>query len=363
MRFVDEYRNREAALKIAGQIARMVTRPWSIMEICGGQTHAILRFGIDQLLPEGVGLLHGPGCPVCVTAIETIDRAIALAARPGVTFCTYGDMLRVPGSRGDLWGAKAAGGDVRLVYSPLDALRLARENPGREIVFFAIGFETTAPASAAAAIQARREGLRNFSLLAAHVLVPPALDAILADPAARVQGILAAGHVCTVTGWRAYEPLSARRRVPIVVTGFEPIDLLRGIRQCIAQLEAGRCEVENAYERAVRPDGNGAARRLVEEVFEVTDRRWRGMGVIAQSGLALNAAYAGFDAERRFELTGAPARESGECLSGAVLRGTIKPSDCPAFGVRCTPDRPLGATMVSSEGACAAYFKYARPHA
>ncbi|MCE5228579.1 hydrogenase formation protein HypD [bacterium] len=363
MRFLDEYRNRDAALKLAGEIARIVTRPWSIMEICGGQTHAILRFGIDQLIPAGVALLHGPGCPVCVTAIETIDAAIKLASRPNIIFCSYGDMLRVPGSRGDLIGARAAGGDVRLVYSPLDALRIARENTRREIVFFAIGFETTAPASAAAAIQARRENLANFSMLVAHVLVPPALEAILSDPAAGVQGILAAGHVCTVTGWRLYEPIAARRRVPIVVTGFEPIDLLRGIHRCAAQLEAGRFEVENAYERAVRPDGNPAARHMIDEVFEVTDRRWRGMGAIPSSGLALNDAYSGFDAGRRFELRIAPSTESDACMSGAILRGAAKPSECPAFGGSCTPDHPLGATMVSSEGACAAYFKYARSNA
>lgn len=361
MQFLDEYRNPDAALKIAAEIARITTRPWSIMEICGGQTHSILRFGIDQLIPPGVTLLHGPGCPVCVTAIETIDGAIELASRPNIVFCSYGDMLRVPGSRGDLMSARAAGGDVRLVYSPLDALRIARENPGREIVFFAIGFETTAPASAAAAIQARRANVRNFSMLPALVLVPPALETILSDPAARVQGILAAGHVCTVTGWRLYEPLNARHRVPIVVTGFEPIDLLRGIHQCIAQLEAGRFEVENAYERAVRPDGNPAALRMIEEVFEVVDRRWRGMGEIPASGLAMNDAYSDFDAARRFDLSAAPAHESDACVSGAVLRGAIKPSNCPAFGGICTPDHPLGATMVSSEGACAAYFKYARP--
>jgi hydrogenase expression/formation protein HypD len=360
MKFVDEYRDARAVAELARAIARRVTRPWTLMEVCGGQTHAIVRFGLDELLPAGVTLVHGPGCPVCVTPVELIDKALTLAARPEVTFCSFGDMLRVPGTRQDLLSVKAAGGDVRIVYSPLDAVKLARVLPDRQVVFFAVGFETTAPANALAVLQARQLGLTNFSLLVSHVRVPPALEAILTAPGNRVQGFLAAGHVCTVMGCAEYHPLAARYRVPIVVTGFEPVDVLRGVCQCLEQLEAGRAEVENAYGRAVREHGNPAARALVDEVFEVVDRAWRGLGRIPRSGWGLRDKFAAFDAERRFGLTGGAVEESTECRSGLVLQGALKPPECPAFGTRCTPEHPLGATMVSSEGACAAYYRYRR---
>jgi hydrogenase expression/formation protein HypD len=360
MKFVDEYRDARAVAELARAIARRVTRPWTLMEVCGGQTHAIVRFGLDELLPAGVTLVHGPGCPVCVTPVELIDKALDLAARPGVTFCSFGDMLRVPGSRRDLLSVKADGGDVRIVYSPLDAVKVARARPDRQVVFFAVGFETTAPANALAVLQARQLGLKNFSLLVSHVRVPPALEAILTAPGNRVQGFLAAGHVCTVMGCAEYHPLAARYRVPIVVTGFEPVDVLRGVCQCLEQLESGRAEVENAYGRAVRDHGNPAARALVDEVFEVVDRAWRGLGVIPSSGWGLREKFAAFDAERRFGLDGGAVEESTECRSGLVLQGALKPTECPAFGTRCTPEHPLGATMVSSEGACAAYYRYRR---
>jgi hydrogenase expression/formation protein HypD len=361
MRFVDEYRDAGRARDCAAVIARTVTRRWTIMEVCGGQTHAIVKFGIDALLPPNLTLVHGPGCPVCVTPLELIDKAIAIAAAPGVVFCSFGDMLRVPGSRTDLLTAKAAGADVRIVYSPLDALRVAREQPDRQVVFFAVGFETTAPPNALAVLQAHRAGLRNFSVLVSHVLVPPAIEALLASPDRRVQGFLAAGHVCTVMGCAEYEPIAARHRVPIVVTGFEPLDILGGIDRCVRQLEAGRAEVENQYARAVRREGNRPAQALLREVFRVIDRKWRGIGVIPQSGFGLADAYAAYDAERRFGVTEYRAEEPSECVSGRVLQGAIKPADCPAFGTRCTPDHPLGATMVSNEGACAAYYRYRRP--
>lgn len=360
MKFVDEYRDARRVNELAGAIARRVTRPWTIMEVCGGQTHAIVRFGLDELLPPGVTLVHGPGCPVCVTPLELIDKAIALAARPEVTFCSFGDMLRVPGSRRDLLSVKAAGGDVRIVYSPLDAVKLARARPDRQVVFFAVGFETTAPANALAVFQARQHGLTNFSALVSHVLVPPAIEAILASPQNRVRGFLAAGHVCTVMGCAEYFPLAARHRVPIVVTGFEPVDVLRGIHMCLSQLEAGRAEVENAYGRAVRPEGNPAAQALVRQVFQVVDRKWRGLGLIPRSGWGLREEFAAFDAERRFGLSDYTAEEPAACLSGLVLQGVKKPHECPAFGTDCTPEHPLGATMVSSEGACAAYYRYRR---
>lgn len=355
---LEAYRDAETARRVASAITRQVTRPWTLMEVCGGQTHAIVRFGIDELLPKSLSLVHGPGCPVCVTAVEQIDRALAVAGRPGVIFCSYGDMLRVPGSRGDLFSAKAAGADVRMVYSPLDAVKLARAHPDREVVFFAVGFETTAPAHALAVKLARQQGLRNFSLLVSHVLVPPAMQAILGSPENRVQGFLAAGHVCAVMGVEEYVPVARRFRVPIVVTGFEPLDLLHGILCCVRQLESGRAEVENAYQRAVRADGNLPARALMREVFEVITRPWRGIGEIPDSGWGLREEFAEFDAERRFEVQSVTARESEECISGRVLRGLKKPAECPAFGTRCTPEHPLGATMVSSEGACAAYFRY-----
>lgn len=357
MKYVDEYRDAALVHRHAEAIARITTRPWRIMEICGGQTHAIVRYGIDQLLPAGVTLLHGPGCPVCVTPAETIDTAIAIA-RQGVILCSFGDMLRVPGTEGSLLAAKARGADVRIVYSPLDALRIARATPDRQVVFFAIGFETTAPATAMTVAQAARDGVGNFSLLTAHVLVPPAIAALLSDPATRVQGFLAAGHVCTITGYDAYEPIVRRFRIPMVVTGFEPLDLMQGLYLCIRQLEAGRAELENQYSRSVRRAGNPTALALMREVFAVQPQCWRGMGVIPASGLGLAERYAAYDARRRFgHGTVAPAGPS-ECLSGEVLRGQRKPIGCPAFGTRCTPDHPLGATMVSSEGACAAYYRY-----
>jgi hydrogenase expression/formation protein HypD len=360
VKFVDEYRDGGLARKLADELEAVTTRPWALMEVCGGQTHAIVKFGIDELLPEGVELIHGPGCPVCVTPIELIDKALEIAAKPGVVFCSFGDMLRVPGSHEDLLTVKARGGDVRMVYSPLDAVKLAREHPDREVVFFAVGFETTAPANAMAVFQARQEGLRNFSLLVSHVLVPPAIEAILSAPANRVQGFLAAGHVCTVMGCREYEPLAARFHVPIVVTGFEPLDVLRGIHQCLQQLESGRAEVFNAYARTVRRDGNPAAQRMVREVFQVVDRKWRGIGEIPRSGWGLAPAFAEFDAARRFGVADQTAEEPADCLSGLILQGVRKPHECPAFGTRCTPEHPLGATMVSNEGACAAYYRYRR---
>ena len=360
MKFMDEYRDADAARRFAQALARLTTRPWTIMEVCGGQTHAIVRFGIDQLLPEQVTLVHGPGCPVCVTPVELIDRAIELAARDDVILCSFGDMLRVPGSRGDLARAKAAGGDVRMVYSPLDALALARQHPGRQVVFFAVGFETTAPANAAAVTQARREGIDNFSLLVSHVLVPPAIEAILSAPDNRVQGFLAAGHVCTVMGYREYEPIAGGHGVPIVVTGFEPLDILQGLCMCVRQLERGEALVENQYTRNVRVDGNEPAVSLMREVFRVIPRKWRGVGEIAASGLGLAEDYLDFDAEARFDLAPGGADEDPECQSGSILRGLTKPHECPAFGSRCTPEHPLGATMVSAEGACAAYYRYRR---
>lgn len=360
MKFVDEYRDADAARRWAERLARLTTRPWTLMEVCGGQTHAILKFGIDELLPKEINLIHGPGCPVCVTPIELIDRAIAIAARPEVIFCSFGDMLRVPGSRCDLLSVKASGGDVRMVYSPLDALRLARDNPDRQVVFFAVGFETTAPATALAVHQAAQQGVANFSLLVSHVLVPPAMETILASPENRVQGFLAAGHVCAVMGYREYEPIARRYRIPIVVTGFEPLDILQGIYLCVRQLEEGRAEVENQYTRVVGLDGNRHAQAIFREVFHVAPRHWRGMGEIPQSGLALNERYAAFDAERRFPREEERGQELPECIAGLILQGVRKPYDCPIFGTVCTPDHPCGAPMVSSEGACAAYYRYRR---
>jgi len=360
MKYLDEYRDAEAAQKYARELARVTTRPWAIMEVCGGQTHAIVKFGLDELLPRPITLIHGPGCPVCVTPLELIDKALEIAARPELIFCSFGDMLRVPGSTTDLLCVKAAGGDVRIVYSPVDAVELAAENPAKEVVFFAVGFETTAPATAMAVYQAAQRGLKNFSLLVSHVLVPPALEAILRAPDCRVQGFLAAGHVCTVMGFEEYVPIAAKYHVPIVVTGFEPLDILQGVLMCVEQLESGRAEVENQYTRSVRREGNRPAQQLIREVFRVTPRKWRGIGEIPQSGLGLHPAYAAFDAERKFGVAGLRVEEPTECLSGLVLQGKIKPNECPAFGTRCTPEHPLGATMVSSEGACAAYYRYRR---
>ncbi len=360
MKYMAEYRDGATAERYVRAIHAVVTRPWRIMEVCGGQTHAIVRFGLDAMLPPGITLIHGPGCPVCVTPVEAVERALALAARPEITFCSFGDMLRVPGATRSLLDVKAAGGDVRVVYSPLDAVRLAQGRPDREVVFFAVGFETTAPANAMAVLEARRLGLRNFSLLVSHVLVPPAMEAILASPQRRVDGFLAAGHVCTVMGYEEYHPLAEKYRVPIVVTGFEPLDILQGVLMCIRQLEAGRAEVENQYTRSVTAAGNREAQRAIRAVFEIVSRAWRGIGPIPESGLGLRAAFAAFDADRKFGVPAVTAQESPDCRSGLVLQGVIKPPDCPMFGARCTPDAPLGATMVSSEGACAAYYRYRR---
>jgi hydrogenase expression/formation protein HypD len=363
MKYLDEYRNAEAVARMAAAVRAAVTRPWSIMEICGGQTHAIVRFALDEMLPPQVSLIHGPGCPVCVTPVEMIDKAVAIAGRPEVIFCSFGDMLRVPGSRTDLLTVKSAGGDVRIVYSPMDAVALAQKHPERQVVFFAVGFETTAPANAMAVAHAAKLGLTNFSLLVAQVLVPPAIRAVLQSPDNRVQGFLAAGHVCTITGLDEYRPIAEAYRVPIVVTGFEPLDILQGVLMCVRQLEAGRHEVENQYARSVRPGGNRAALRQMAEVFQAVPRKWRGIGEIPQSGLALREPYAAFDAERRFSVEQITASEPAECIAGEILQGHKKPHDCPAFGVFCTPDRPLGAPMVSSEGACAAYYRYRRRQA
>jgi len=360
MRFLDEYRDADAVRRLADAIGKATTRPWTIMEICGGQTHAIVRFALDEMLPREISLIHGPGCPVCVTPIEILDRAVAIAARPDVTFCSFGDMLRVPGSRRDLFTVKSAGGDVRVVYSPMDAVALAQKRPDRQVVFFAVGFETTAPANAMAVAQAARLGLENFSVLVSHVLVPPAMRAVLDSPANRVQGFLAAGHVCAVTGIEEYRPIATTYRTPIVITGFEPVDILQGVLMCVEQLEAGRCEVENQYARCVRPEGNQAALRQIAEVFQVVPRKWRGIGEIPASGLALRPAYEQFDAAKRFQVADLSADEPAECIAGEILQGRKGPHDCPAFGVRCTPERPLGAPMVSSEGACAAYYRYRR---
>ncbi|MFH5804317.1 hydrogenase formation protein HypD [Alienimonas sp. DA493] len=361
MKFREEYRDPRAAETLRRALRRVTTRPWTVMEVCGGQTHAIARYGLGEMLPPEIELVHGPGCPVCVTPVELLDHAHEIAARPDVIFCSFGDMLRVPGSRGDLFGVKADGGDVRIVYSPLDCLRIARRNTDRTVVFFAVGFETTAPANAMAVRQAQRLGITNFAALVSHVLVPPAMAAILSSPTNRVRGFLGPGHVCSVMGCAEYEGLSRRFDVPVVVTGFEPLDLLEGVFRCVSMLEAGRTGVENRYARAVPEDGNPSARRLLEEVFEVTDRMWRGIGKIPASGLRLAPAYAQFDAAQRFPLRQAAGGESTDCLSGLILQGLKKPPECPEFGTTCTPERPLGATMVSSEGACAAYYHYA-PH-
>jgi hydrogenase expression/formation protein HypD len=362
MKHIDEYRDPALIRRLVGSIEATATRPWTIMEVCGGQTHAILRFGLDQLLPSNISLIHGPGCPVCVTPVELIDHAIAISQCDGVTLCSFGDMLRVPGSDCDLMSAKATGADVKIVYSPLDAVALAEAHPDREFVFFAVGFETTAPTTAMAVYQARQKKLRNFSVLVSHVLVPPAMAAILSSPDNHVQGFLAAGHVCMVMGWQEYLPIAETFRVPIIVTGFEPVDLLNGVLSCIRQLEAGRSGVENQYTRAVRPDGNRVARTLIEEVYEVVDQSWRGLGAIPNSGFALRPAFADFDAAHRFPTRPTTSAPTAACLAGEVLTGRRRPCDCPAFGLQCTPDTPLGAPMVSSEGACAAYYRYRPSH-
>jgi hydrogenase expression/formation protein HypD len=360
MKYLDEYRDGELAQKIAREVHRVTTRPWNIMEVCGGQTHAIVKFGIDELLPKSITLIHGPGCPVCVTPLEIIDQALDIAARPNVIFTSFGDMLRVPGSTTDLLSVKAKGGDVRIVYSPLDAVRLAEQNPAKEVVFFGVGFETTAPATAMAVYQAAHKQIKNFSLLVSHVLVPPAMVALLSSPNCRIQGFLAAGHVCTVMGFEEYFPVAAKYHVPIVVTGFEPLDILQGVLMVVQQLESGRAEVENQYARAVRREGNQPAQKLIREVFRVIPRKWRGVGEIAQSGLGLGEAYTAFDAGKKFGVAEHHVEEPAECISGLVLQGLKKPYECSAFGTKCNPEHPLGATMVSSEGACAAYYRYRR---
>ena len=360
MKYVDEYRDHAVAQKLVAEIKRAVTRPWVLMEVCGGQTHSIVKYGLDYLLPKEVELVHGPGCPVCVTPLEMIDRAHAIARKPDVIFCSFGDMLRVPGSNGDLFQVKAEGCDVRIVYSPLDCLRIATANPDKKIVFFAIGFETTAPANAMAVWQARAQNISNFSVLVSHVMVPPSITGILQSPYNRVQGFLGPGHVCAIMGYREYEPIAARYKVPIVITGFEPLDLLEGTLMTVRQLEQGRAEVENQYARALTEEGNVEAQKMIARVFTIADRSWRGIGIIPKSGYKLSYEFRDYDAERIFEVANIQANEPAICIAGQVLRGLKKPLDCPAFGKECTPQTPLGATMVSAEGACAAYYNYGR---
>ena len=360
MKYLDEYRSESLAQRVVAEIRHTVTRPWVLMEVCGGQTHTIVKYGIDHLLPAEIELVHGPGCPVCVTSLEMIDKAHAIARRPDVIFCSFGDMLRVPGSADDLLILKSRGADVRVVYSPIDCLRIARANPGKRVVFFAIGFETTAPGNAMAVWQANKQGIRNFSVLVSHVLVPPAMASILQSPLNRVQGFLGPGHVCTVMGYREYEPIAERFHVPIVIAGFEPLDILEGVLMTVRQLENGVAEVENQYPRVVERDGNRVAQDLVNQVFEVCDRKWRGVGSIPMSGYKLRNEFRDHDAERLFEVEEIDTQEPAVCISGLVLRGVRKPHDCPAFGKECTPQHPLGATMVSAEGACAAYYAYGR---
>lgn len=361
MKYIDEYRDPVAAQKLIKQINQTTTQPWSLMEICGGQTHSILKFGIDQVLPEQIRLIHGPGCPVCVTPISVIDKALEVAAQPNVIFCSFGDMLRVPGSEHDLFSVKANGANVRMVYSPLDALTLARKHPEKQVVFFAVGFETTAPTDAMAVLQAHRENLNNFSILVSHVLVPPAIEAILSSPQNQVQAFLAAGHVCTVMGYHQYEMIAKKYQTPIVVTGFEPLDILHGILMAVTQLEEGRAEVENQYARAVKREGNLTAQKALEQVFDIDSQAWRGIGEIPQSGFRLKDEFSNFDAEQKFgAIDRTQVQETQQCISGEILQGIKKPHQCPSFGITCTPEKPLGAPMVSSEGACAAYFRYRR---
>jgi hydrogenase expression/formation protein HypD len=360
VKFLTEYRDPKAAEQLAAAIRKKVTHPWTIMEICGGQTHTIVKSGLEDLLPKEITLVHGPGCPVCVTPIELIDKAVAISKRPDAIFCSFGDMLRVRGSAKSLFDAKAEGADVRIVYSPLDALKLAKANPQKQVVFFAVGFETTAPANAMAVWQADHDGVENFSILVSHVLVPPAMEALLSSEQCVVQGFLAAGHVCTIMGFEEYFPIAEKYKVPIVVTGFEPLDLLEGIHMTVSQLEEGRHGVENQYTRAVRREGNRPAQKTISEVFEISARQWRGLGEIPASGLQLRGRFQKYDANRRFPFRGEPAKESAECISGLILQGLKKPRECAAFAVKCTPENPLGAPMVSSEGACAAYYHYGR---
>ena len=358
MKFIDEYRDAESANAFAREIRRITTKPWTIMEICGGQTHAIVKYGIDELLPKKIRLVHGPGCPVCVTPLESLDRAIQLASRDDVIFCSFGDMLRVPGTSKDLLSVKADGGDVRIVYSPLDALEIAKKNSNKKVVFLAVGFETTAPANAMAAYLTKEQNIKNFSLLVSHVLVPPAMEVILASPNNQVQGFLAAGHVCTVMGYKEYEPIAEKYKIPIIVTGFEPLDILQGLYMCIKQLEEGKKNVENQYSRVVLLDGNPVAKDIIKKVFCTVMRKWRGIGEIPNSGYSLNKDYESFDAEKIFDLQDIVVEEPSECISGLVLQGVKEPSECSAFGKLCTPEHPLGALMVSTEGACAAYYRY-----
>jgi hydrogenase expression/formation protein HypD len=358
--YLNEFRDPATAKKLAAAIKSITTQPWSIMEVCGGQTHSIIKYGIDQLLPEQIKLIHGPGCPVCVTPLAYIDKALAIASQPNVIFCSFGDMLRVPGSHHDLLSLKAQGADIRIVYSPMDALTLAKTHPDKQVVFFGVGFETTAPTTALAAYQAKQQRLDNFSLLICHVRVPPVMQALLDSPDNQVQGFLGAGHVCSIMGYHEYLPLSERYKIPIVITGFEPVDILHGLYLCIRQLEENRHQVENEYSRVVKEQGNQPAQQLISQVFDVVDRSWRGLGEIALSGLALNAAYDAWNAEQRFAVTAINTQEPAACRSGEVLQGLIKPVQCAEFGAACTPEHPLGATMVSSEGACAAYYRYRR---
>ncbi len=358
MKYLDEYRDPKLAQQLSAEIHKITTKPHVLMEVCGGQTHAIVKFGIDELLPKDIELVHGPGCPVCVTPLELIDKAVAIASLKDVIFCSFGDMLRVPGSKKDLFAVKAEGGDIRVVYSPLDALKIAQENPEKQVVFFAVGFETTAPGNAMAVYQAKEQNISNFSILVSHVLVPPAMEAVLSSPNNRVQGFLAAGHVCAVMGYWEYGPIAEKYKIPIIVTGFEPLDILQGIYMCVKQLEEGRFEVENQYTRSVNKEGNKPAQTLVEKVFCVAARKWRGVGEIPQSGLCLRDDYKNFDAEIRFDVGDIVTEEDPDCISGLILQGVKKPHECSAFGTKCTPEKPLGATMVSSEGACAAYYRY-----
>ncbi len=360
MKYLDEFRDGKAAKKLSEEIKSIVKKPWQIMEICGGQTHSILKYSLEELLPGEITLIHGPGCPVCVTPIELIEKAIAIAQREDVIFTSFGDMLRVPGSKNDLLSVKAKGGNVKMVYSPLDAVKLAKNNPDKKVVFFAVGFETTAPANAMSVVEAKRKGLKNYSILCSHVLVPPAINALLSSKNNNIQGFLAAGHVCTIMGYHEYFSLSEKFNVPIVVTGFEPIDILQGILLTVKQLEAGMFEVQNQYSRVVNKEGNVAAQKLLKDVFERTDRKWRGIGSIPLSGFKLKHEYIDFDAEKIFQVEDIVTEESPLCIAGEVLQGIKKPVECSAFGKECTPEHPLGAPMVSTEGACAAYFHYGK---
>jgi len=363
VKFVDEYRDPKTAKKLLNAIEKITTQPWNIMEVCGGQTHSIIKHGIDQLIPDSINLIHGPGCPVCVTPLQYIDKALEIAKQANVIFCSFGDMLRVPGSEQDLLGLKAQGADIRIVYSPLDALKLAQDNQQKQVVFFAVGFETTAPTVALAVHQAKQLNCDNFSVLVCHVRVPPVMKALLSSKDNTVQGFLGAGHVCTIMGYHEYIPLVEQYQIPIVITGFEPVDILQGLYLCIKQLEDGRNEVENQYSRVVSQQGNQSAQRLLQQVFTVVDQQWRGLGQIPQSGLALSADYAHWNAEQRFSVASINTQEPKNCRSGEVLQGLLKPDGCPEFSKSCTPEHPLGATMVSSEGACAAYYRYRSHHA